>query len=601
MNKETRDLDFLSWIQPSAWMESMSGTRWDNLLKTENQRFETAVKKVASKEELYMKKDEFYKNRNFIYYKYKDLLIKRVSSGLYEYVLNKKTYTVTDLDKKKDLIFHIRDVGNGAEKYRLECFNKFNKDTLVWSFNNVSSEFYIKDNSIFVLKATNTLWYNNVIELNIETGELLNTLYEEKDKEFNLYLIKTKHTFFIIRDNYQIQNCMVYDDKNLKQIGSKNAKQFYVLGIYKNKVCYFEYVDKEWNHFGFEFPHTFHGTLEYFSLSEKIFIEKHYGRKTVYSFKNKLKHLCSYFGSIILNPFIYDSVFENFYLDTPDRGLIQVKSFNFEDCNPPFGVLKHQFHKSYDSTYVPSITIRPHCKASGLIIIGYGAYGMETTTSMWRWKPYLDDGWIISFVFVRGSGDHTIEWAEQGKTVNKIKGVEDFESCIKFLQKEYKISPKHTCIFGRSAGGYLIGSVVSRNTEKKLFNMVYTEVPYVDILRTTTNPNLPLTQLEYKEFGNPRTSIYEFQELLKLSPVDSLDYNKPPELFVLSRTAENDSQVYTYETLKWIEALRGKNTNDSSKLVFISENEGHFIQNDSLYKNLSEDFFLLKSIRENGI
>ena len=80
-----------------------------------------------------------------------------------------------------------------------------------------------------------------------------------------------------------------------------------------------------------------------------------------------------------------------------------------------------------------------------------------------------------------------------------------------------------------------------------------------------------------------------------------MDYNKPPDLFVLSRTGENDSQVYTYETLKWIEALRGKNINDSSKLVFISENEGHFIQNDSLYKNLSEDFFLLKSIRENGI
>ena len=166
MNKEIRDLDFLSWVQPSAWMESMSGTRWDNLLKTENQRFENAVKKVASKEELYMKKDEFYKNRNFIYYKYKDLLVKRLSRGLYEYVLDKKTYVVTDLNKKGDLIFQIRDVGNGAEKYRLECFNK---DSLVWSFNNVSSEFYIKDNSIFLLKATNKLWYNNVIELNMET------------------------------------------------------------------------------------------------------------------------------------------------------------------------------------------------------------------------------------------------------------------------------------------------------------------------------------------------------------------------------------------------------------------------------------------------
>jgi oligopeptidase B len=124
--------------------------------------------------------------------------------------------------------------------------------------------------------------------------------------------------------------------------------------------------------------------------------------------------------------------------------------------------------------------------------------------------------------------------------------------------------------------------------------MVYTEVPYVDILRTTTNPKLPLTEMEYNEFGNPSNSIYEFQEILKLSPVDSL--NKPPDIFVLVRTSENDSQVYTYESLKWIDALRGKK-NDSTKLVYISKNEGHF---NSSFTNLAEDFILLKNSRENG-
>ena len=126
--------------------------------------------------------------------------------------------------------------------------------------------------------------------------------------------------------------------------------------------------------------------------------------------------------------------------------------------------------------------------------------------------------------------------------------------------------------------------------------MVYTEVPYVDILRTTTNPKLPLTQLEYNEFGNPTNSIYEFQELLKLSPVDSI--SKPPDIFILVRTSENDSEVYTYESLKWISALRGKNKNDVRKLVYISENEGHSL---SSTVNLAEDFILLKNSRENGV
>jgi protease II len=145
-----------------------------------------------------------------------------------------------------------------------------------------------------------------------------------------------------------------------------------------------------------------------------------------------------------------------------------------EDCIENYGVLVYQFHKSYDFTNVPSITIYPTCKATSLMVVGYGAYGMDTSTSIWRWKPYLDDGWIISFVLVRGSGDHTVEWAEQGKTVNKIKSVEDFESAIRFLQKEYKIPPKQTCIYGRSAGGYLVGSVVSRNSSGKLFGITGT-------------------------------------------------------------------------------------------------------------------------------
>ena len=601
MNSEIRDLDFLSWIQPSAWMESMSGLGWKNLIKTENKRFEKEVEKVASKEEIYMKKDLFYRYRSFIYYKYKDILIKRVSSGLYEYTLNKKLYIVTDLEKKRDLNFHIRDVGDGAEKNRLECFKN---GRLIWVFNNVGPDLYIKGESIFVLKAKNKLWYNSLLELDIDTGEVVNRHYEEEDKEFNLYIVKTEHTFFIIRDNYEYQNCMIYLNGRLKLIGNSRSELFYPIGIYKNRVCYFEYLNKKWNPVGFEFPYEIHGTIEYISLKEKIIIEKYFGRKTFYSFKKGLKYLFSYFGSILLNPFSYDSLFKNFYLDTPDRGLVQISyeknQLKIQDSIENYGILQYQFHKSYDFTNVPSITVYPNCKPTGLMVVGYGAYGMETTLSMWRWKPYLDDGWIISFILVRGSGDHTAEWAAQGKTVNKIKSVEDFESAIKFLQKQYKISPKRTCIYGRSAGGYLVGSVVSRNSSGKLFSMVYTEVPYVDILRTTTNPNLPLTPLEYKEFGNPRVSIYEFQELLKLSPIDSLEYNKPPEVFVLTRTSENDSQVYTYEALKWVQALRGKNRGDSSKLVYISENEGHFIKEDLLYTNLAEDFFLLKRIRENG-
>jgi len=129
--------------------------------------------------------------------------------------------------------------------------------------------------------------------------------------------------------------------------------------------------------------------------------------------------------------------------------------------------------------------------------------------------------------------------------------------------------------------------------------MVYTEVPYVDVLRTTTNPKLPLTALEYDEFGNPSNGIYEFRSIMEYSPVDSLDYNMPPDIFVLIRTSENDNQVFAYESFKWVNALRGKDKNDSKKLLFLTQNSGHFITGDNLYENFSEDFFLLNSFRDN--
>ena len=583
---QIRNLSFLSWKQDTAWMETMKGNRWKNLIKKENEIFENELSKISTKEEILAITEQFEKEKNVIYYNLKNIIIKYPLYDSYEYTVDSAKYIVSDIDICDNYIFHIRDIGKGKQNYRLECF----KNNLIkWHYNHVGSNIYLKGTKCYVLNASNTLWYNKVLEIDSSTGRLIRVLYEEKDPMYSLTLVKSEKTFFIIRENSGIQNLM-YFDNNL--IFAGKGTNFYPIDIYNKKVCYFEYLN-EWKSVGFHFPYKIYGSIEYISLENKIFIERRFGRKIIYSFKsfkNSLKPIYSYYGNLIINPWLYN--LDKFYIDSTN-GLIQLSYKNKliqNNCGENLGVLRHNF--TYNR--VPYISIKPDCKVKGLLVIAYGAYGIPTNTSMWRWKPYLQDGWIIAFAFVRGSGDDTIEWAMEAKTYNKYKSSEDLEECIKALQKTYNISPSDTCIYGRSAGGYLVGSLVSRNSSGNLFKMVYTEVPYVDILRTTTNPNLPLTQLEYNEFGNPKNSVYEFQELLKLSPVDSLD--KPPDIFVLVRTSENDSQVYTYESLKWIDALRCKK-NDSTKLVFISKNEGHF--NSSL-TNLAEDFILLKNIRENG-
>lgn len=38
-----RDLPYASWKNDDAWMERMSGTRWNTLIKDENDRYQRAI------------------------------------------------------------------------------------------------------------------------------------------------------------------------------------------------------------------------------------------------------------------------------------------------------------------------------------------------------------------------------------------------------------------------------------------------------------------------------------------------------------------------------------------------------------------------------
>ena len=382
-------------------------------------------------------------------------------------------------------------------------------------------------------------------------------------------------------------NLYVIEDKKI--VYRNEVLQYYVpIGYYKDKICYLYSTNSFWNSSGFMLKKKINNNVVYASLFNNVIIIIENGLKKMYDFDFKL--LCSYYGNFIYNKYCTKH-FERYFIDTAGAGIIEYKYHKPIECITYYGNVKRILHNK-----VPIIVVAPHCKAKGLMCIGYGGYGIPTSMSTTRWKPYIDVGWIVAFICVRGSGDVNKSWAESSKTYNKILSFIDFETSIAILQKSYSISPKHTCIYGRSAGGYLVGGVLSRNPSGNLFKMVYAEVPYVDVLRTTTNSKLPLTALEYDEFGNPADGIFQFRTIMDYSPVDSLDYNKPPDLYVLIRTSENDSQVYAYESYKWLNALRGKNINDTRKIVYNSKNKGHFVNS---VENYSQDFFLLNSFREN--
>jgi oligopeptidase B len=175
----------------------------------------------------------------------------------------------------------------------------------------------------------------------------------------------------------------------------------------------------------------------------------------------------------------------------------------------------------------------------------------------------------------------------------KLLGVEDFEACIRGMQKVGGLGPKNTCIFGRSAGGYLVGTTIVRNPGGQLARFAYTEAPYVDVLQTASNVKLPLTVFEYLEFGDPAHKIYDFQTMVELSPVSALGPSGAPGVFVLCRVGLNDRQVYAYESVKWMDALRGNEGGGYKKLLYLTKGYGHNVHGADVFVERAEDLLLL--------
>jgi pimeloyl-ACP methyl ester carboxylesterase len=227
-----------------------------------------------------------------------------------------------------------------------------------------------------------------------------------------------------------------------------------------------------------------------------------------------------------------------------------------------------------------------------LLVEGYGAYGISAKRAYpVRWLSYLAKGYAYAVVCPRGGRDKGDVWYDGGRTAaRKHHTFEDAAVAIRAIQRRLGIPGKRTVFFGRSAGGWLAAQMAQAYPE--LVAAVYAEVPYVDVLRTTSNPSLPLTQLEYDEFGDPVHRPAEKKALLRISPVDTVPPYQPglhPGLVI--RTALHDKQVLPYESLKWARRLRAAGW--VGVHVGIDHDGGHFAAAKSMVTQRAEDAALL--------
>jgi oligopeptidase B len=228
-----------------------------------------------------------------------------------------------------------------------------------------------------------------------------------------------------------------------------------------------------------------------------------------------------------------------------------------------------------DNTKIPiSIVYAKELEKDGsnpLLLYGYGSYGSTTDARFSATRiSLIDRGFAYAIAHVRGGQELGRRWYEDGKLLKKKNTFTDFIACGEFLVAQGYTSPDRQFAMGGSAGGLLMGAVI--NMAPGLFKGVIAQVPWVDVITTMLDPDIPLTTSEFDEWGDPHKREY-YDYMLSYSPYDQVEKKGYPSLFVT--TGLHDSQVQYWEPAKWVAKLRTMKTDDNLLLLRTNMNAGH--------------------------
>jgi oligopeptidase B len=207
-----------------------------------------------------------------------------------------------------------------------------------------------------------------------------------------------------------------------------------------------------------------------------------------------------------------------------------------------------------------------------LFLYAYGAYGHAIPPSFSTGRlSLLDRGWAYAIAHIRGGDDLGYDWYLQGKAEARWNTFHDFTDAAKGLIAAGFTSPGNIAINGGSAGGELMG--VAANTDPELWGAVVADVPFVDVLNTMLDAELPLTPGEWPEWGNPITDKAAFDLIRSYSPYDNVAAKAYPPMLITGGL--NDPRVTYWEPAKWAARLRAAKTDDNLLLLKINMGAGH--------------------------
>ncbi len=494
----------------------------------------------------------------------------------------------------------------GSDHYELEIKNLETKK-VIFSKKNVADFEWYKDHFLY-LKPDETLKPYKLYKANFEKEELL---YEEKNKSAYLTLSKSK------------DKTEIYLNSNTKDT---NEVRIYngVLKLFKERKKDINYNIENWHGKKITMTNEENKNYDVFLENKKILSAEKGEIEDFEVFKDYLVIIERYLQPRIrilnLNTlkekkYVYESQTLELEGIIQDDFEAEEITLVFSTLKKPEEVIKYNLRTSetkkiselqipnynpddYEEEifYVDQIPVsriyNKRKRTKKAILNSYGSYGVVNTQHFRKnILVLLNRGFNYYIAHVRGGGELGREWYEQGKFLNKKNTFKDFIKVTEYLIKNNYTTQNDLIITGGSAGGLLIGAVINERPE--LYKAAMAHVPFVDVLNTMLDETLPLTTLEFEEWGNPKEKKF-YDYIKSYSPYDNVKEQHYPNLLIT--TSLNDTRVGYWEPAKWHAKLKDYSTNPN---IFLKTNleAGHagYVSRDDMLKEISYEYaFIIK-------
>jgi hypothetical protein len=601
---DIREIQGVRWKDDLAWMEEMKGSRWQSLLHKHKKRWD-ALKKSDDTSDLIEKELEAAKQvskaRLFRAGKV-ELSIEGTNTICWNWIGQEEEKSAADLDwcrKLPNYVWVTEDNSAGCENYTLKAYRKGTTIPL-WQQTSLGPFVAVVGGRCFSLESKNKLIYWRLVSWDCVKGDDYRIHYEETDSRYNLEIIRCSCSAFYLRrqsggkeDVFEVR--AVAEKIQMKTLaGISLEPRKFILDI-SQPGKYFLWTSAGGASGGWKSSGRI--TSNDLSLAKEVspeilwternlLITRCQGKRVIWKLSPKPQKIWEGYANITVDSWggtgwvrIQEPLGTIWWDSEADARPHKASQIG---C-----VADMKVCKKGDVTY---LLLVPE-KYKNVLVTGYGAYGLPTPVSAARWIPLLHRGWAIAIGFWRGGGDCSPSWAESGRLTGRLSVLEEVHEVILDIQKRLGLEAGQTVVYGRSAGGLFAGGIVAKYGSG-LIGGAYMEVPYLDVLQTTTNPALPLTDLETDEFGNPQQRLSDFIEMLKWSPMELLLQNNPPAKGVkqIIRTGLNDSEVFAYESAKWVERC------GANAFLAVEGGQGHFVGGSVGLKQQAEDLAVLNRL-----